>query len=90
LLFRTWTTAFEASEPSEKGHVAVVFGSTEDILRSVQAAGDINVTATLQWVLVPLGLRQDLSSLGECKLISKLRRFLTEQFELRSILRIAI
>jgi hypothetical protein len=75
LLFRTWTTAFEASEPREKGHVAVVFGSTEDILRSVQVADDINVTSTLQWVLVPLGLHQDLSSLGESNLISKLRCF---------------
>ncbi|XP_023724611.1 protein bride of sevenless isoform X2 [Cryptotermes secundus] len=59
-----WATAFQASEPRQKGNVALVFGSTNEILRTVQVARDDNTASTLQWVLVPLNIPQELSFLG--------------------------
>jgi hypothetical protein len=68
-LSRNWTRASDASEQRQKEDVAVVFGKTDDILRAVQAASGMNVTSALQWVLVPLDIPQNLSSLGESTLI---------------------
>jgi hypothetical protein len=40
-----------------------------DILRTLQAASDDNATFAMQWVLVPLDMPQELSSLGGSILI---------------------
>jgi hypothetical protein len=42
----------------------------DDILRTVQAAREDNVTSDLQWVLVPLDRPKDLPSLGSSILIT--------------------
>jgi hypothetical protein len=64
-----WATAFQTSEPREKEKVAVIFGSTNEILRTVQATHGDNATSALQWVLVPLDMTQDLLSLGKSILL---------------------
>jgi hypothetical protein len=63
-------TAFQTSESWEKGHVAVVFGSREGILHTVQAAHHSSVNAELQWLFVLLDMSREFSSLGMCILSS--------------------
>ena len=63
-------TAFETSESWETGQVAVVFGSREGILRTMQAAAHYSVNDALQWMFVLLDMPRELSSLGTCTLSS--------------------
>ena len=70
LLLRTWVTAFQTSESWETGSVAVVFGSREGILHTMQAAHYYSVNAGLQWLFVLLDMPREFSSLGMCTLSS--------------------
>jgi hypothetical protein len=63
-------TAFQTSESWETGEVAVVFGSREGILRTMQAARHYSVNGALQWLLVLLDMPREFSSLGTCILSS--------------------
>lgn len=54
----------QASDPWEPGQAAVVLGSTDHILDTMQFAHHGNATSSLQWVFVPLDMPQDLASLG--------------------------
>jgi len=63
-------TAFQTSESWETGNVAVVFGSREGILHTMQAAQHYSVNAVLQWLFVLLDMPREFSSLGMCTLSS--------------------
>ena len=69
-MLRTWLTAFQTSESWETGHVAVVFGSREGILDTMQAARHYRVNAELQWLFVLLDMPREFLSLGTCTLSS--------------------
>jgi hypothetical protein len=58
--------AFETSEPGETRQVAVVFGSSDGIVETMQAARHYNMSAVLQWLFVLLDMPRDLSFLGTC------------------------
>jgi hypothetical protein len=84
MLFRNWTTVLRTSEPRETGQVAVVFGSTDQILETMQSVHRDNATAVLQWVFVPLDMSRDLGFLGTSTLLG----FLVERQYLLIVFRI--